>query len=114
LKKAVELDEQQHDLLSFFQDIESRVRRITIPGEESQTLQELETMDTIREEILNKKADYQRTMEFAQAISSRAHPRAETSMGHLLRSLTSSWDLLGQIVAEKEDKLKTVYLIWIF
>lgn len=102
-----------HEFQDFVVDVESKVRRMPIPSEEPQIKAEVEQLSRLRAEVLHKTAEYQKILELARHIHANCHVRAELTMRDLIRSLTGRWELLNQLLNEKNEKLNNVCFLLI-
>ena len=81
-------------------------------GEEAQVLSDIDSLGLFRVTVQNKAPEIDTALELARNLLANAHPRAEASMANITRTLAWQWESLEQLLAEKEDKIKTVILLF--
>lgn len=114
LTKAVDLSESLHEFQDFVTGTETKIRQISIPSEEVLILNEIEHLKQLRSVVSHKSDEYFKVLDLARHIHSNCHPRAKLIMRDLIRSLTGRWELLDQLVKEKNEKLELVKFFFNF
>lgn len=104
----MDLAEMLHELQDSITEIEAKVRRLSVTHDETAVMGALAELAKHRSQLQVKLPEFERTLELARNIHGNCHERAELPMRNLIRSLTGRWDLLEQLVNEKNDKLNMV------
>ncbi|XP_065166739.1 dystonin isoform X7 [Atheta coriaria] len=108
LREAERLHKSVHMLLDWLTNTEMKLRFAgNTPEDEASAYEQLDILEKVRQELIEKEIEKDRTLELAHSVLAKAHPDAVHVIKQWITIIQSRWEEVSQWAKQRYDKLSS-------